>query len=307
MKTFLSIIIGCLLFLATLLSCFIGITVSATQIKALTLACADHVESYQFSLDLDMKAVAPTYDGSLSQSTSSITGIGAVDITNKKMMMDISMTMPFDDQDLQAAYLYYFIDYTMYMKTNLADDTLTPYNNQWIKMDFSQYSMWTDWDAYWDSYNQMQIQTALLEKSDVTKLPDAIIDGTLCYVLRITPDLDALFGCVMGQLGSSDTALISSILSDTISDFTYTLWIAQDTNYLMKAYEYMFMEMTFFDETMSTEVEATIHFSNYNIPLTIVLPGEAASALDFFDLLSDEYTSYYEDISDLDVGPSFSF
>ena len=156
------------------------------------------------------------------------------------------------------------------------------YNNGKISeiMDFSEFNV------SWDSYDQMQMQVDLLDYGEVDRLNDEVVNNEDCYVLKILPDVDKLYEIMMNQQGLGTGVLQNSYLSDIIKDFSIKLWISKETNFIMKAYEYVSMEMTLYESTTSMTMETMILFTNYNTAIMIELPEDAENATSYLDIFS---------------------
>jgi len=221
-----------------------------------------------------------TGDDGASTMTGSGTGNGAVDLVNRKLMMEMTSAGNSGGIETESTLSYYFVDYVMYMKMDFMG------TEQWIKMDFSEMDI--PWNTYWKNYDQMEMLTAVLEISDVERLDDEVVNGVDCYGLKIVPDVDRLVEILMSQLGSVTGMPQGMQLSDTVKDFTLTFWISKDTNFIMKAYEYISVDTSSFQysASMDMNVEVTIMFTEYNDAVNIELPEDAENAISYVDYFS---------------------
>jgi hypothetical protein len=256
-------------------------TISAAQIKSSTLQAASNITSYRFTMEMETKTTTSASLTGASSYTSTFTGTGEVDVSNQKLMMQATISMSMGTTMTMNA-LYYFLDKAMYMNMDYAG------MNQWIKTNMSTNI------SLWNTYNQLQSQIALLQQAKVEKLPDETINGVPCYVLKITPDITALLTSITNQQGISLSQTQIPISSDLIKTYTdmiksctVKLWTAKDTNYIMQVNEQITMDMNI----MSMVMSMTIHFTDYNIPLTIELPAEAANAIPYEEYLKSKQGS----------------
>jgi len=241
--------------------------VSAAEIKMSTINTSLDIYSYSFSMDMTI-----TTNTDESKTTMSTNAIGAVDVLNNKLMMEISSVI---SSSLEMNLLYYLIDDVMFIKMDYFG------SEQWIKMNFS------DFNISWDSFDQMHMQVDLLDYGEVERLGDEFINNEDCYVLKITPDIDKLYDILMSQQGLNIGIFQNFSLSDMFKDFTLKIWISKENNYILKAYEYMVIEMTLFEYSSSMTFEINIEFNDYNKPVTIELPEEAQNAVSYLNLLSN--------------------
>jgi outer membrane lipoprotein-sorting protein len=268
MKFFSILTVFILLMLVVLSGCVSTESISAAEIKIHTLQSSTDINSYRFTMDMIMATEA--YD---SEMTMSISADGAVDVINQKIQMEMNSAFS-GLMGMNVGFLCYITDDTMYIKLNSLG------SEQWIKMDYSEFN------ATWDSYNQMQMQVELLEYSAVERLPDQQVNNEDCYILKITPDVAKLQEIIMNQQGISNNILQDSYLSYIIKECSIKLWISKSTDYIMRAYEDVSMETTIDDHPASMTMEMTMLFTDYNTPKNIELPEEAENALSFSDFFS---------------------
>ncbi len=133
-------------------------------------------------------------------------------------------------------------------------------------------------------------QMELLNCSNVTLLDDAEVNGVDCYVLKIVPD-EKCWEILMNQssiMEQSEMGMemqnISDIVNQSLSNMTLTEWIAKDTMFVMKTEAAMDMTMNpDTEEEANVAMDYTMTFYDHNVPVTIVLPPEAESAVDISD------------------------
>jgi len=247
--------------------CISSDSVSAAEIKISTLNSSLDINSYSFSMDMAM-----TTNTDESKTTISTNAKGAVDVFNHKLMMEISTSI---SSSLEMHLLYYLVDDSMFIKINSFG------SEQWMKMNFSEFNI------SWDLFDQMNMQLDLLEFAEVEKIGNDVINNENCYVLKITPDIDKLYNILMNQQGLNIGVFQNFSLSDMVKDFSLKLWISMENNYILKAYEYMSIEMTLFDYSSSMTIEINIEFNDYNKPVDIELPEETQNAISYPNFLSN--------------------
>jgi hypothetical protein len=118
------------------------------------------------------------------------------------------------------------------------------------------------------------------------------VNGVDCYVLKIVPD-EKCWEIMMNQssiMEQSEMGMemqnISDIVNQSLSNMTLTEWIAKDTMFVMKSEAAMDMTMNpDTEEEANVAMDYTMTFYDHNVPVTIVLPPEAESAVDISDML----------------------
>jgi outer membrane lipoprotein-sorting protein len=248
------LILGICVGVLLLSGCTTSDTITAAEVKINMLGASGEVTSYQFSMEMTMSSPTMGDDPEEGMSTT-MSGVGSVDMTNQKMYMEQSTDM----QGTYVSTLIYFVDNVMY--TNMP-------TTGWMKKNMTT--------TLWNNYDQMDMQVSLLESSEVKKLNDAKVNGVDCYVLELTPDPEQYYNMIMQQQGQDISQLPEGTdFSELMSDWLIKQWIAKDTNYIMKSY--YTMTMNFFGMEMT--YDTTVEYSNYNDPVTITLPAEAEDAV----------------------------
>lgn len=261
----------CLLLALAFSGCISSDSVSATEIKMFTLDSSIDINSYRFLMEMTIST-----DMGESEMTMNTNANGAVDIKGQKLMMEMSSSTM---GSVETELLYYILGEMIYIKMDYFE------SEYWMKMNFS------DFNVSWDSYDQMNMQLDLLDYGEVERLDDEVYDNEDCYVLKIIPDFEKLYEILMNQQGLNMGVLQDFPLSDMIDEFSLKLWISKESNLILKAYEYMSMEMSLFGYTYSMIFEIEIKFSNYNEPVVIELPEEANNAIYYMNYLSGVSTS----------------
>lgn len=240
--------------------CITSDGVSAAKIKSDMLQSTEFVESYKFSITSTSTMKSDSYD--IVTETIS-TGEGSADLVNKKLMIEQTTEVVSMVSQGPVEGAIYFIDDILYMGVeNIALGSV-----EWSKKNNS--------GTTWDSYDQMEIQSELLEVSEVERLDDEVVDGIDCYVLKIIPDLKKYYEIIINQQGLDTFTMPQGLdYSEIFKSWMVKQWIAKDTNYFVKSYNKVTMSMY----SISFTYETKILYSDYNSPVDIELPADAENA-----------------------------
>jgi hypothetical protein len=257
-----------------------GKDLSAEEILSNTVTAMGQIETYQIAYDmvLDMEIVGG--DEAMKMSLDG-TGTGAMDVPNEKMQMnmDINAEIPGSgnsQMSMRMSMGMYMIDGWLYTQMNIPVA-----GEQWNK---------TKVEGNEVSQDQLAQLVQLLKTTTQSTLTGTEkVSGTDCYVLEITPDLQDLWNWLMSQQSSALTEgldLSQFDLSKLIKNFELKYWIAKTNFNIIKSLAEVNMDVT--PETVgeSTEefermtmlVSMSLTFSQYNQPVHIQLPAEAANA-----------------------------
>ena len=182
--------------------------------------------------------------------------------------------------ETQQAYVeMYCVDSCVYMGIEVP-----MMGTQWIKVPASAEVL----DAYDMDVVNSQLG-ALDSVAELELLRYETLDGERCMVLSLTPDIDALFDFLGEQLPVDTGYFSPEQVAGMFDEFEYNVWIGTETSYLRKMTADF--RMTIDEETltgsagtgmgsmvMETEIVMTVF--DYNVPVSIVLPEEAKSAVD---------------------------
>jgi hypothetical protein len=174
----------------------------------------------------------------------------------------------------------YLLDNSLYVHQEIV-----PIGKQWLKTPFS--------DEMKDVYvlNAVSYQLAPLESVRDLKIKGyQILDGTECYVLTMTPDASVIMGWLVEDLPAQlSYNMTIERVAKILKDISYTIWIARDTGLLknmdanfrleMKYDDFNALEATTFDK-FTMDITVSLKIFDYNKPVSIVLPPEAAGALE---------------------------
>jgi outer membrane murein-binding lipoprotein Lpp len=286
------IAIAAIVVVAMLAGCVEKEQVNTAEIKEMILASVDQIDTYKFDIDMTQKMLIQNETTETEMTTVS-TGEAAMDVTNKKMMMEMAMTMETPDkpemteEPMEMDMFIYLIDNAMYMKMDTGIPELPA---QWTKMEMPD-----EYEKTWESQNQVDQQMELLNISAVELLEDETVNGVDCYVLKITPDMDKYGELLSKQEGMSD--LMQSLqqndsfdMGKMIKEMSMKQWIAKNTKFPMKTEMQIKMVISSEDMiipeaeeefTMTSDQRTTIVFSGYNKPVAIELPEDAERATGF--------------------------
>jgi hypothetical protein len=106
------------------------------------------------------------------------------------------------------------------------------------------------------------------------------LNGTACYIIRVVPDNTFLL-----QYAKEQAARDTNINWDKIQDASklyrnasFTFWIAKDSKYIQKLEINTVLDLPDKAKT-TTDIHGTVEFYDYNVPVTITLPDQAANAI----------------------------
>jgi hypothetical protein len=273
--------LGIILTISIVLTGCAGTDLTAEEILSNTVTAMGKIETYQVAYDmvLDMEIVGG--DEAMKMSMDG-TGTGAMDIPKEKMQMnmDINAEIPgsgTSQMSMKMAMGMYMVDGWLYTQMNIPMA-----EEQWNK---------TKVEGNEVSQNQLAQLVQMLKTTTQTTLTGTEkVSGTDCYVLKITPNLEDLFNWLMSQSGALNEGFDFSQfdISKLIKNFELKYWIAKSNFNIAKASADMSMDVTpdtvgassedF--ERMTMVVSMSMTFSQYNQPVDIQLPAEAANAVE---------------------------
>jgi len=288
---------------ATFAGCIEEEQMSTAKIKEMVLATAENIDTYKFDMDMTQKTLISNETGEMEMTTLS-TGNGVVDNLNKKMKLEMTMTMKMPEkaempETMEMKMDMYFINNTMYTKMDMGIPEMPA---QWTKMEMPE-----GYEESWESQNQVDQQMELLKVSEMELLEDEKVNDVDCYVLKLTPDIEKYWDIMMKQEGMSELMQnlqqnVSFDIGEMIKEMSLKYWIAKDTKFPMKTEMQIKMVMSSEDLnipeteeefTMTMDQRTDMVFYDYNKPVTIELPKEAESAAGFpmFPLMNQTATT----------------
>ena len=178
----------------------------------------------------------------------SFDGHGVVDVDAEELSLDMG--------DIASIYV---VDGWMYMQE--------PYTG-WIKMELTE--------DLWEQNEPISGQLSILEQYIDAKILGAErVMGTDCYVIEVTPDLQALWDWAM-QEEDIEGFDIDLDIEEMIKKFTFKVWIEKGTFYMTQCSIDMVMEVL--GQKMS--MQETITLYDINEPVSILLPYDAQDAVE---------------------------
>ena len=253
---------------------------SAEEIIERAVGALDGIKTYQFDMDMNMD-MAGEVEGEVFEATIAIDLSGAIDLENRQMMMDMTVSTTMSGEgEMEASGEIYLIGDMVY--TMVGDPEM---GSMWSKSEMPE--------GTWEVMNQVEPQVDLLELAQVEVVGSEKVGDVDCYVLKLTPDMEQLWQLAMQQSGMAGEGLLFRMLTDVDEEFLQEVfksfsvkqWIAKDTYLLTRAEMDIAMELTpeamgFPEEeglvTMDTAVDLLAY--SYNQPVSIVLPPEAEGA-----------------------------
>lgn len=247
---------------------------TAADIASRAIEANLKVTSFKYNMDMTMGfemtgGAAPGNMGAIVNAT------GVMDMVKKDMQMTMNMSMeglpgmPKFDTRTE----YYLVGEFMYIKVDIPG-----MGAQWVKMKLdeeqrrlrqAQVSPGAEW-----------LQTA----AEITLLGTENVDGVLCYVVQIKPDMQALFKWAMQQQGGTMKDLDASGL-DIAQVFKRMLvkeWVAKDNYLFVKTDIDLLMEFPGSPgkeaEKFAMVINASVKSYDHNQPVSIVVPPEALNA-----------------------------
>jgi len=236
------------------------------------------VETTAFDLTMDAQ-VDVEGDADVDQMVISGVGSGVVDSASQSMHMTMDMvtTVP-GEGEIELPVEYYVVDGWMYMSVQVPEQ-----GEQWMKFQMPQ--------GMWEQQSQVQQQIDMLrDAEEVTYLGTEEVNGVVCHVVKIIPDMESLREMVaqmQGQMGGLEGIDLSAMdLSQMMKSMSMTQYIAEDSLLLMKTEQHMVIEITAEQlgipgdefERITEEVSTAMVFRDYNEPATIQLPQAALAA-----------------------------
>ncbi|UCG54915.1 MAG: hypothetical protein JSV32_01455 [Dehalococcoidia bacterium] len=230
------------------------LTPTVEEIIQAVKEATDEIDTYQYDIDLVMIGTDGEYKNTFELKVSSNR-----DNKNRKMYMKLESYAEEESFNSSSEYVievYVADDWRYYMSS--FDDT-------WNKIELSE--------RYWEEWGIMKRQLLLL-----TVLPSVVrgdndtIDGVECYKLQLKPDLDTLWECIQKE----DMIFFDQFLEgldysqNIVDEYTISLWVTKDTNYLVKTTE----DYILTDNVNTVTYNETVLINHINEPVSIELPSD---------------------------------
>jgi hypothetical protein len=237
---------------------------------------------YVLDMNLNIEASGGSKPGKMA---ATIKSNGTADIVAKQMQMifEISLnenTLGSKDSTENLSAEIFMLPDSVYVKMDIPG-----MGKQWIKMPLSE--------DLKEIYNLDMVneQLALLESpAKIEFVRYETFDGSECYVLKIVPDMEKVKQW-LGQQQMTSTKLDwdkLANLQDMFKELSFITWIAKDTKLMKKMNFTVLMEIDAKQvndnksdfEKMSIDADMNMILQNYSQPVSIVLPEEAANAIE---------------------------
>lgn len=230
-------------------------------------------------LDMDMAMTVEVVGGAEpGEMTMFGDGTGVIDMANREMRMMMNMTVDLPEMGVQTfATESYLVGDWMYVGVEISE-----FGKQWVKSEVMP--------GTWEQQSQLDQQIAFLKTAvEIDYLGIEAVDGTDCYVFEVVPSVEAL-GDLLSQQASGTGGMDFSQfnLADLFQEMQVKEWIAKDSYQVLKTEVHMLMQMLPEDvgtteadfDKMLMDINMTMRSYDYNQPVSIVLPPEAADAME---------------------------
>ena len=188
-------------------------------------------EADSFAVNMAMNLSADMTGSDEGSLYAEMTGDGAFDVANEAMKMDMtmsfSMDMGFMDISMEDITVEaYNVDGWQYQHITIPD-----VEDEWTKMPT------THDDADMMDPDYMKDQIDLLKSSaQLEGLRTEEVDGIECYVIKVTPDAQKIADWISEQSMMNEQVPAGELqeFEDLMDNVDITVWIAEDSDYLMK-------------------------------------------------------------------------
>jgi len=260
-----------------LAGCGRGSAVSAQEIASNAISNSAEVTTVKFdtSMSMDLEVTGGSDPGKMTMSGDAV---GSMDLADMEMQMSINadMAFPGSDGDMHVEQDMYYTGGWLYMRMSLPGE-----GDQWGKQQISE--------DVWMSDNPLDQQLEFLETAfEVTKLGTEKVDGVDCYIIQVTPDMDALSNWLQSQQQNTGLDIGSMDLSKILKSYSVKEWISKDAYLPIKVDINASLEITPQDmgetpesanmDKMTMNVGEQVKYYDYGKPVTIQLPPEAQNA-----------------------------
>ena len=270
-----SILLLVLIMSLGLAGCGGGVSAEEITLNAISTSAELTTVKFEMSMAMDLEVTGGSDPGKFTMSGDSA---GSMDLTDMEMQMSIiaNMAFPGSDGDMQIEEDMYFTGGWLYMRMSMPGE-----DDQWIKQEISE--------DVWMSDNPLDQQLEFLETAfEVTKLGTEKVDGVDCYIIQVTPDMNALSNWLQSQQENTGLDIESMDLSKILKSYSVKEWISKDAYLPIKIdiNASLEIEPQDMDETpesanmnkMTMNVNEQVKYYDYGKPITIQLPPEAQNA-----------------------------
>jgi len=241
--------------------------VNREQIKNSIIEANSNIKSYEAQMTMSTYTKMTVF-GETVESEMLIGSMNEVDLENKKMHSVSSMESELLGEVETETYM---IDDKIYSKTL----------GQWITMDFDS--------SVWEQNDQMNATMDYLMTGEIKILKDEEVEGALCYVINVEPDLKEL----ADSMSNEALDLEDVDLEELFSEYSITFWVDKSNYRIKKTSVSYTIEQE--DFLMSADMEITYFLINE--PVVIEVPAEALEA----GSLEDQMEDLFGEMEDLDL------
>ncbi len=261
-----------------------GTTATTTPAGALTAQeiASSSVSAYNkldtVKMNMDMTMDMETTGGSQPMTMHmAADAAGPMKVAAKEMQLTMNIDMDISAVGKQQASVdMYMVGGWVYEKVSAPGIAA-----QWLKIQLT--------DEMWAQESQLGQQIEFLKSAiEVASLGTESVGGIDCYVLDIKPNMNALSDWVKGEVSQQQSGpnFGQANLADMFKSFTIKEWVSKKDFWVVKADMAMSIAMSGADlgadaaaaGNMTMNMTATVTYSDFNKPVSIVLPPEAASA-----------------------------
>lgn len=249
---------------------------STQEIMLKTISATQGVTSLKTAVGL--VATTETTGGSKPGTTDiTISGAGVVDVPGKNSALSLEMTFTPPGEAARTVNTDVFVVGGWEYVYSVQDAT-------WTKFSLPAGTKGPE--------SQMEQQTMLLRTASTAVYSgQEDVDGVKCYVLKLTPDLNALWQWFLYQgkaAGLQQPPPASVNLAKATKDAQLTIWVDSDKFLVKKVQGSMAVEFTPADvgasasdfASMGVVLSGELSMSDYNVPVDIRLPADAQKATD---------------------------
>ena len=268
-----------------------GRSMTEEELKNKIVETCQVIKTYKFDSDIEATVDYKTKrDNEEIAETLEIEGLesGVIDVTNKTMYTKINMKSKvprilgdkFQAERLEIFTESYLIDNALYSKTEIKTEDGLKMPAMWIKTEIPQ--------EYFDNQS-IDTFKKLFKTSEIEIISTEKVNNTDCYVVKVTPDINASKDIIMNQMDKLEESLNAENLedlADNLEKLDITYWIAKDTFYPVK--QQLEIEVISNDEDINSKAiqKITTTFNSYNEPVKIELPEEAKNAIPLDEMMS---------------------
>lgn len=279
------------LILAAGVACQKTEALSADQVVEKALAAQPDVKSLRLSMNLAAD-VEGSMEGEAIEGNLTLSGTAIVDQAAEATKADFDLTLNIlgaEPMDIETGAQVYLMNGYLYAKIDMADIAemagVPDMSQMWLKM-----AVPAEISA---SMQSMEDVTGLMESAQVEMVGEEKAGGVNCYVLRITPDFEALQQALTANPLIAQAGVELPDMENLISSMSFKVWVAKDTYFLMKSEVSMTLELTpealgepEGDDHMTINLTLSLEASEYNKAPSIQLPTEAQTAIDVSNLIT---------------------